>query len=77
MVDTTQLHEAYSAMYVGKQFIYKSKYGSVTPGIVDRICININIDLDSTIHQLEIGVMSENDNYYSLNEIYFKISDHE
>jgi hypothetical protein len=76
MIDTTQLHEAYSAMYVGKRFVYKSKYGSVTPGKVDSVCIEVNISLDN-MYQLEIGVLSENNNYYQLDEIHFNMTDHE
>lgn len=71
MFDTTPIENAYCSVYKGRSFVYKSKYGSNTVGIADHISICTNFELDGT-HQLEIGVISENGNYYAINEIYFK-----
>ena len=71
MINSEPILKAYEIVYKGRTFIYKSKYGSNTLGIVDHISICTNIELDGTC-QLEIGVMSENGNYYAMNEIYFK-----
>ena len=71
MINSTPILKAYEDVYTGKTFVYKSKYGSNTLGIVDSIRTCLHIELDGTC-QLEIGVMSENGNYYAMNEIYFR-----
>ena len=71
MINSEPILRAYETVYKGRTFVYKSKYGSNTLGIVNHISICTNFELDGTC-QLEIGVMSENGNYYAMNEIYFK-----
>ena len=71
MINSEPILRAYETVYKGRTFVYKSKYGSNTLGIVERISMCVHFELDGTC-QLEIGIMSENGNYYAMNEIYFK-----
>lgn len=55
MVNFNKILKAYKEELIGKDFIYKSKYGSMTRGTVDSIFITNSIEFDpETTRKLEI-----------------------
>jgi len=72
--DYNKIAAIYEKMYAGKEFIYMSKYGSKTPGIVEHVQI-VHKYLGVKYSQLEIYILSTKGNLYRLEEVYINNGD--
>lgn len=57
MVDFNILQKAYEEQLIGKEFVYKSKYGSTTFGTVDRVIVTSMSSMDDeTVRKVKVGL---------------------
>lgn len=72
--NTDRIVKLYEELYVGKEAVYKSKYGHTRGIIIERVhvCNNFIPDKDyDYASQLEINFISTKGNLYKLNELFF------
>ena len=57
MMDFDILQKAYEEQLVDKEFVYKSKYGSTTFGVVDRVIVTSMTSMDDeTGRKMKVGL---------------------
>lgn len=55
-----KIQKSYNEELVGKHFVYKSKYGSITFGVVDRVVVSSEVVMDDESNRkMKLSLMNK------------------